>query len=64
MIIDETEKRLVNASLYLKEAIFELKNISCECTKENDLMCTKCCLIDDIKNIRHDVNSEISKMIK
>jgi len=64
MIIEGNEKHLVNASIYLKNAILELKNIPCKCTKENDLVCTKCALIDDIKNLRYDVNTEITNIIK
>ena len=64
MNIEETNKYLTNVSIFLKRAILELQNIPCGCTKENDLICTKCALLSDIKNIRHDVNAEISKIIK
>ena len=57
------EKDWINVSVYLKNAILELRNIPCGCTKENDLICTKCCLMDDIKNIRHDVNKEITRLM-
>lgn len=64
MIIEGIEKHLVNASIYLKNAILELKNIPCKCTEDNVLDCAKCALIDDIKNIRHDVNEEITTLMK
>lgn len=57
MIIEGVEKRLVNTSIYLKNAILEVKNIPCEC-KAGDY-CWRCCLLDDLKNQRSCIDKEI-----
>lgn len=57
MIVEGIEKRLVNASIYLKNAILEVKNITCEC-KGGDY-CWRCCLLDDLKNQRNCIDKEI-----
>lgn len=57
MIVEGIEERLVNASIYFKNAILELKNIPCECDKGD--YCWRCCLLDDTKNLRNSINSEI-----
>lgn len=59
MIVEGTEKRLVNASIYVKNAILEVKNIACECTKDD--YCWRCCLLDDLKNHKSCIDEEISK---
>ncbi|MBM7836327.1 hypothetical protein [Clostridium sardiniense] len=59
MIIEGTEVKLVNASIYIKKAILEVKNIPCECT--NDDYCWRCCLLDDLKNQRSCIDEEISE---
>lgn len=63
MIIKDNEKHLVTASLYIKNAIHELKALQCKCTKENVLDCYRCALIEDTKNIQKDIREEIRKMI-
>lgn len=55
------ERRLLNASMYLKNAILELKAIPCECGKE---YCDRCCLIDDVTNARKEVDDELHKILK
>lgn len=55
------EERLINASIYIKNAILELQNIPCRCT--NDDYCDRCCLVDDTKNLRERINDEISKLL-
>lgn len=59
MIIEGTEKRLVNASIYLKNAILELKNIPCECSEDES--CWRCDLLSEVKNVRKDIDDEISE---
>ena len=59
MGIERTSERLFNASIYVKNAILELKNIPCECTE--DIGCWRCDLIDDTKNIRKSINDEIQE---
>lgn len=61
MIVEGTEERLVKASIYLKNAILEVKNIECECTED---YCWRCCLIDDLKNQRSCINKEINKRLE
>jgi hypothetical protein len=61
MVIEGKEKRLVNASIYLKNAILELKAIPCECNKGD--YCNRCCLIDDVKNIKSDVEKALQEII-
>ncbi|WP_099192179.1 hypothetical protein [Tepidibacter mesophilus] len=61
----EARKKRVNASIYLKNAILELKNIPCKCKEEDENVgCNKCLLIEDARNIRADINKEISKVME
>lgn len=61
MKVTGVEERLVNASIYIKNAILELQNIPCECTDSN--YCSRCMLIDDTKNLRACINNEITKKL-
>lgn len=61
MDIVGVEERLLNASIYIKNAILELQNIPCRCT-DNDY-CDRCRLIDNTKNLRECINEEISKLL-
>lgn len=59
MNMEETKTNLTKASIYLRKAISELKDIPCECTKDD--YCWRCCLLDDSKNLRGCINEEISE---
>ncbi|WP_155241923.1 hypothetical protein [Clostridium pasteurianum] len=59
MIIEETERHLVMASVNLKHAILELKNIPCKCNEDES--CWRCDLLDEVRSVRKDINDEISE---
>lgn len=56
------EVRLINASIYIKNAILELQNVPCKCMEEN--VCDRCLLLSDTKNLRNSIDEEIEKMYK
>lgn len=62
MEVKGAEERLVNASIYIKNAILELKNIKCECN--DDDYCTRCMLVDDTKNLKGCIDDEIRELLK
>lgn len=59
MIIGGTEKRLANASIFLKNAYIELMTIPCECSEDEG--CWRCDLLHEVKNVRKDINDEIAE---
>lgn len=61
MKISGVEERLVNASIYVKNAILEFKNVPCKCTNNN--RCDRCVLLEDTTNIRERINDEITKLL-
>lgn len=54
-------QRLLNAGLYLRNAILELKAIPCECGEE---YCDRCCLVDDVTNLQKDIDKKLQKIIE
>jgi hypothetical protein len=62
LIIEGAERHLVNACVYLKYAILELKNIPCECNEDES--CWRCDLIDEVKSVRKDIHDEISERFR
>lgn len=55
------EERLLNASVYIKNALLELQNVPCRCTNGN--YCNRCYLVDNTKNLRGCINDEIGKLL-
>jgi hypothetical protein len=58
---ESKENRLLNASIYLKNAILELKAIPCECGEE---YCDRCCLVDDVVSVRTDIDDKLNEILK
>ena len=61
MRVVETEERLINASIYIKNAMLELKNIHCKCSDTN--YCSRCVLLEDTQNLRNLINEEILNLL-
>lgn len=60
-MLSNAKHRLNNSSEYLNKAILEIKEISCECKKDDDY-CWRCCLLDNLIAQKNDIYQYIDNM--